>query len=334
MNQREFDVAVVGGGGAGTMAYLRAVLNGNRAVLFTGDADSKRKGRATWVMAVDNIPGMHDLKRPITSTTKTTLAWLKEQPELSEGSEVVPAKVDRLTQDGDEFVLGYERKGEAHSLRARNVVIATGIMDVQPLIQGSIEPIFPFANRGDAIYCVRCDGHQTIGKRLSVIGNSSTAAHIAAMMIERYGHESVDLLTNGEDVEFSPSARELIDGYGMTVHTAPIVAVRGDAKTGLEGFELEGGEFVPSERSIVALGILAYNELLKDVGAELASNGKAVVSEKFESSVPGVFVVGDLADGKKMQIYTGWDMAVDAADEIDRRLRMERRRERLSQTLQ
>ena len=72
MTESILDIAVIGAGGAGTMAYLRGVLNGNTAALFTGDADSKRKGRATWVMDVDNIPGLHDLNRPITKTSTTT----------------------------------------------------------------------------------------------------------------------------------------------------------------------------------------------------------------------------------------------------------------------
>lgn len=53
--------------------------------------------------------------------------------------------------------------------------------------------------------------------------------------------------------------------------------------------------------------------------------GKALVNENYESSVEGLFVVGDLVSGKKMQIYTAWDEAVDAADEIDRRLRARKR---------
>ncbi len=330
MQHDPVDIAIVGAGGAGTMAYLRAVLNGGRAALFLGDAESKRKGRATWVLEVDNIPGMHDLKRPITQTTKSTLKWIEAQAGLGEGCVTLPGRVEQLEREGAGFVLRWTKRGEAHELRARYVVVATGIMDVQPEIGGSIQPILPFANRGDAIYCIRCDGHQTRGKRLSVISNSSTGAHIAAMMIERYGHEHVDLLTNGVEVEFSESAQRLIRGYGMSVHTAPLAAVLGDPKqAGLEGFELEGGGRVASEKAIVALGIIAYNELLQAVGAELNEQGKAVVGPKYESSVPGVFVVGDLVAGEKMQIYTGWDAAVDALDEIDLRLRTERRAQRL-----
>ncbi len=331
MESETFDVAVIGAGGSGTMAYLRAVLNRNKAALFLGDADSKRKGRATWVAQVDNIPGMHDLKRPITSTTRSTLDWIQSEPDLGDGCRTIKAKVHSLEQDGEGFLLKWKDREGEHSMVAKFVVVATGIMDIQPKIGGSIEPILPFANRGDAIYCIRCDGHQTIGHKLSVIGDSDTQVYIAAMMMERYGHESMDLLTNGADPSYSEDARKLLGGYGMKLHTQPIVRVIGDAKqTGLEGFELEGGTVVETDRSIVSLGIIAYNDLLQSVKADLDAAGKALVSDKFESSCEGVFVVGDLVSGKKMQIYTGWDTAVDALDEIDRRLRMQRRRERLA----
>lgn len=334
-----FDIAVVGAGGAGTMAFLRGVLNRDRSVLITGDAETTRKGRATWVAEVDNIPGMHDLKKPITSTSRSTLKWIQAQPELEGFHATRKGKataIRRVELAGGEA--GFELeitppKGEVETIRARYVVNATGIMDKQPHIDGSIKPILPFANRYDALYCIRCDGHKTIGKRLSVITNSGTGVHIAAILTERYDHEHVDILWNGAEPELDETARELIGAYGMTTHAAPITGIRGDASRdgeGLEGYELEGGAFVETNCTIVALGIIAYNQLARDLDAELDGNGRIVVSPKYESSVEGFFAVGDLVPNRKMQVYTAWDEAVDAADEINRRLRMRRRAERIA----
>jgi thioredoxin reductase (NADPH) len=325
MTQEIYDMAVIGGGGAGTMAYLRGVLNNNRVALFTGDADSKRKGRATWVMEVDNMPGMHGLKRPITKTSSETLKWLKAQDTLGEQGTVFKSKVTSLQRDGDHFVLVHESRKGSETLLARHVVIATGIMDVQPQINGSIEPILPFANRGEAIYCVRCDGHQTLGQTVSIVGRSDGAIHIASMLMDRYGHESFPVLTNGPGASFSDKAMETAQLYGIEIHEGPIQAVLGDDDSGLQGFDLEGGTRIESTRTIIALGIIAYNKLLTGLGGEVDDTGKAIVDESFETSVPDVFVVGDLVAGKKMQIYTAWDEAVDAADQIDRRVRARKR---------
>ncbi len=325
-----FDLAVIGSGGAGTMAFLRGVLNRDRCVLFSGDATTKRKGRAMWVVEVDNVPGMHDLKRPITSTTKSTLAWLEAHPELASHASHKKAAVTTLEAIEGGFRLGYASKQETGSLTASFVVNATGIMDVQPEIAGSIKPILPFANRYDVLYCIRCDGHKTIGKRLSVIGAGNAAVHIAAMLCERYGHEAVPILTNGLEASFSDSTLELAAAYGMQIHQAPLVEVLGNArKEGLQGYLLEDGSRVETDCTIVSLGIVPYNQLLLQVGAAVDPKGRAQVSDQYETSVPGLFVVGDLVSGHKMQIYTAWDEAVDAADEINLRLRMRLREQRL-----
>lgn len=332
----DYDIAVVGAGGAGTMAYLRGVLNGDNCVLFTGDAETKRKGRATWVAEVDNMPGMHDLKRPISSTTKTTLAWMAKQDELKDWRSEIKGVVSnvKVVESGEDrhFELTYESKEGAKSITASYVINATGVMDIQPSIGGSIKPILPFANRYDVLYCIRCDGHKTIGHKLTLIGNNDSAIYIAAMMRERYGQEDISILSHGLERKFSEKALEIAEAYDMPIHDSPIVKINGEAKTtGLEGYELEDGTVVESTVSIVSLGIIAYNQLIKQVGAEIDENGRGLVTEKYESTVPGFFVVGDLVSGHKMQIYTAWDEAVDAADEVNSRLRMAKREQKLAE---
>lgn len=198
-------------------------------------------------------------------------------------------------------------------------------MDVQPVIQGSIEPVFPYANRGDLLYCLRCDGHRTIGKKLSVLGKTAAAVHIGVLLAERYGHDSVRILTHGAQPDYSDEVRALIDSHNMTVHTAEITGLLGDPKVALTGFALADGSTVATDSCMVALGTIVYNDLVKELGAELAADGRVVVSPEFETTIPGIFAVGDLVAGGRMQIYTAWDEAVTAAEACDRRLRAARR---------
>jgi thioredoxin reductase len=326
-----FQIAVVGGGGAGTMAYLRSVLNGDRTAFFLGNADTKRKGRAIWVQDVDNIPGMHGLQRPIMSATKDTLKWLNHHKEVGYHGEAFKTSVSKIERKAGLFILHFEQKREASTLRAKHVILATGIMDRQPKIKGSIKPVLPFANRGDFIYCVRCDGHRTLGKKLSIIGASSSTLGIAAMMCERYGHEGVAILTNGLVVDFPKKSLDLANAYGASIHTSPIIKLEGNPReNGLEGFHLEDGTMVESNCCIVSLGIIPTNQALLSLGGKVDDQGKAMVDSNYETNIPNLFVVGDLVSGKKMQIYTAWDEAVDAADEINRRIRLATRKEFMS----
>lgn len=323
MHHEMFDIAVVGGGGAGTMAYLRSVLNNDNTALFLGDALAKKRGRALWVADVENIPGMHFLKKPITSTTESTLKWIEEHHKLNNGK-VFKFSVKKIENHETHFRLFYDEKGVEQVIHAKYVIIATGVMDVQPEINGSIKPIFPFANRGDVLYCVRCDGHKTIGHKLSIIGNNDSAIGIAAMMKERYGHQHISILTNGLEFTFTEKFLELAKQYDFEFIYSPITGILGTTKEGLKGYSFEHGE-VETTMTIISLGIIVYNDLLKQVKAELDPAGKAIVNNIFESSINNLFVVGDLVSGKKMQIYTGWDEAVDASDEINRRIRLEKR---------
>lgn len=327
-SQYDQDIAVIGGGGAGIMAYLRAVLNCDRTVLFQGDADTKRRGRATWVHEVDNIPGMHELKKPILNTAKSTLNWIKKHPNLSEYGTVVNGKVDRIEPLDNQagFRLHYTEKKEARTMQVRAVILATGIMDVQPVIGGSIEPIFPYANVGHVLYCLRCDGHQTLGSELSVIGSGDKAVHIAALLQERYQHQQIKILTHGAAPDFSEDLQKLADAYGMQVFTSEITEVLGDPKVALEGFKLASGEVVSTNKAMIALGSIIYNALFVALpGAEVAEDGRILTNPEFETSVPGLFAIGDIVAGSKMQIYTAWEEAVIAAEAINRRFRLARR---------
>jgi len=315
-----YDVAIIGAGGAGQMAMLRAALNHLKTVIYLGDAQTTKKGRATWVFDVDNIPGMFGRKRPITSTTKEVLQFIDADEKLKPYLTTVKRAVTSVRKADGLFVLS----DGTDETRARFVVLCTGTMDVQPHIQGSIEPILPFANKGDVLYCIRCDGHRTAGHHCAVIGHGSGAGWIAVMLKERYDLPELTVMTHGHAFEGSDEVRALMEKYGIKLVTGEITEVIGDAKTGLKGFRV-GDEAVSVTKSFVALGSIVYNALAKQLNVKLSADDHVLTDDKGETSVPGFFAAGDLVEGKKKQVYTAWDMAVDAVDAIDARIRLQKR---------
>lgn len=324
--ERIYDIAVIGAGAAGQMGALRGALNNKDTIIFTGDALTSKRSRATWVSKVVNMPFTFDVTRPIMTSTKDTFSWIKEDSEFSDKFTQVMAAVTELKKDGDIFVL----KTSEETFKSKFVLLATGIMDIQPEIEGSIKPILPYANNGHVDYCIRCDGHKSKGRITATIGSGSTAAFVAALLYERYQPPEVKIFTNGEAPDFSEEAQALVDLYGIKVVREPIVSVKGDPKTRMEGFEvmdLEAGEgarkFEAVEIAFAMLGQIAYNELAKQVNADINSKGNVICGAKGESSVAGLYVAGDLRDTGKYQIYTAWDQAVDSIDDMDSKLRLE-----------
>lgn len=361
MPKQIFDIAVIGAGAAGQMGLLRSVLNNKDTIVFMGDAKTNKKSRATWVSKVVNMPLSSGIPRPIASATKSSLEWIQEESEFADKLTVVADAVSKLSKNtrpvskqsfdvqvaqkkvateqnasvafGDDLDSQNESnqgvfeietaKGESY--QAKYVLLATGIMDMQPEIDGSIKPVLPFANKGHIDYCLRCDGHKSLNKITATIGHGAAAAWVAIMLHERYQPPEMKIFTNGKEPEFPDDAQELLELYKIKVVKEAIKSIKGDPKTKMEAFELEDGKFEPVEFAFALLGQIAYNELALQVGAEVNAKGNVVCGDKGESSVAGLYVAGDLRDTGKYQIYTAWDQAVDSVDDMDAKLRLEYR---------
>jgi thioredoxin reductase (NADPH) len=61
------------------------------------------------------------------------------------------------------------------------------------------------------------------------------------------------------------------------------------------------------------------------LGAELDERGFVKADDSGLTSVPGLYVAGDLKANTRKQIYTAWEHAVSAANAINQKLRQLRR---------
>ena len=329
MTQKIYDIAVIGAGAAGQMGALRAVLNNKTTLVFTGDAKAKKKSRGQWVHKVVNMPMTHEINRPITATTKDTFTWIQEESDYADNFTEVKQSVTKLEKVPD---TGYFKlTTENDEFQAKFVLLATGIMDIQPEIDGSIRPVLPYANQGHVDYCVRCDGHKSKDKITATIGHGAAAAWVAIMLHERYQPPEMKIFTNGQSPEFPEETLELLDLYKIKVVKEAIASIKGDPKEKMEAFVLQDGTEEPVEFAFAMLGQIAYNELAKQVDADVNSRGNVICNPKGESSVSGLYVAGDLRDTGKYQIYTAWDQAVDSIDDMDAKLRLEFRNNALKE---
>jgi thioredoxin reductase (NADPH) len=328
MSEKIYSVCVIGGGSAGTMAALRTVLNNDECLFFPGSAQDKKRSRALWVRKVENMPAHLQYKRGIEDPNAETIKWI-QQSEFKD--KLILQKnlgISTISKNQDGIFELVDNKGNAY--KAKYIILCTGVMDVQPEIQGTIETVFDYANAQTIDYCLICDGHHVLHKKTSVIGHENSAAWVAILLYERYASFNMTIITNGKAPNFQPDTQKLIDLYQIQVETSPIQEIIGEEKGKiLKAFRLANGKTIQTDISFVALGMIVYNDLAKQLGADLDERGFVKANEAGLTSIPGLYVAGDLKANTRKQIYTAWDHAVSAASAINLLLRTERRQKLL-----
>ncbi len=118
----------------------------------------------------------------------------------------------------------------------------------------------------------------------------------------------------------------MLDMYGVKVVESPISEILGQDKGKiLEGFLLEDGTKVETDICFVSMGMIVYNELAKQLGADVDERGFVKADEAGLTSIAGLYVAGDLKANIKKQIYTAWDSAVNSANAINMKIRVKKR---------
>ncbi|WP_428061131.1 NAD(P)/FAD-dependent oxidoreductase [Brevundimonas sp.] len=296
----EPEVLVIGAGPAGlTAATYLARFRRRTLVIDAGQP------RACWIPLSHNTPGF-----PAGVSGPDILARMREQAE-EYGARVTSGRVTTLAQDGPGFVA----EVEGQTLRARAVLLATGVVDHHPDLPGVERAV----QRALVRICPICDGYEATGKVVAVIGHSDKGAREAAFM--RTYSDRVTLIHIG-----SPDAltrRDELDRLGVELIFAPLEAVRleQDRVTALT-WKGPGGSARTQAFDLVysALGTSPNAELAQGLGARLSDDGRLVVDLHQATSVPGLYAAGDVVRGLN-QIAVATAEAAVAATDIHNRLR-------------
>jgi thioredoxin reductase (NADPH) len=383
MTSEPRDLIVVGGGIGGAAAALRAAQYLLRTTWVLGDKGTAKASRGKYVYNIDNMIGVHpdlvlDRVRALLADQPQALSVLNEAHFQVGTQEIIDNAVARVRVEFEGAVDVLEERAVAarleqglfrvelasgESLLARNLVLSTGVMDLQPSLKKTLKSgrvvddvrwIYPYANLERFLYCVRCEGHLTRDVPVVVIGAGETTAQVAMMLHERYGGRPI-LATNGEPLTLREETRKLLEAYGAEIVEERIVDVfdepeGGGASGGPKGSEMHGLVFESGRRlaaryAMVSMGLFrVYNDLARELGAELelgevSDDRRHVLVDDHtsETSVPGLFCVGDMAkrrDGGPLmkQVYTAQEYAVRAVDTLERRSRAERRRQILERS--
>ncbi|MGV8884363.1 MAG: NAD(P)/FAD-dependent oxidoreductase [Microbacteriaceae bacterium] len=295
MNENTWDVAIIGGGVAGLSAAL--VLARSRRRVLVIDAGEPRN-RVT-----EHMHGV--LGRDGTSPLALVSDGRREVEGY--GGVVIDGTVVAL-RPGFELNLA---DGTTHT--ARRVIVATGLRDVMPDIDG----LGQHWGAG-VVGCPYCDGWEARDGRVAVIPSMPIGLHVAQLL--RQLTDRVTVFT-GLIGELGDDELRALTARGIAVESRGIRRVHGERGGPLE-IELVDGERVPVDTIFAGATPAPNDSLLRSIGAEFAVmhiSEWPVLDATGRTSIAGVWAIGNSASmGALVPVVMG--MGVMAATTINAEL--------------
>lgn len=292
----DVDCLIVGGGPAGlTAAVYLARFHRSCRVVDMG------RSRASLIPKSRNYPGF-----PPGISGEVLLSRLREQAS-SYGAQLVSGEVTYL----EPHPLGFRVDTADGSCIARRVILASGIEDSLP----EMADVDAAIAVGYVRLCAICDGYEVDGERVAVYGEAECAISHAVFL--RSFSEQVSVLCASEADICEASLGRARD-YGIRILTGPIHEL---CMAPQRGIQVRRGAHPPEQFDILypCLGARFRSDLAASVGAERLDSGALVVDERRQTSVPGLYAIGDVVEGLK-QLSVAIGQAAQAATAIHNEL--------------
>jgi thioredoxin reductase len=279
MDENSYDVVVVGGGAAGLSAAL--VLSRARRRVVVIDAGAPRNAPAAHMQGFLSRDGM----------PPADLLEAGRQEVLGYGGVVRQGTVTQLVRGGPgafQVLLA-----DGGRVAARRLLVTTGLRDELPEVPGLRER---WAR--DVLHCPYCHGWEVRDRQLGVLWNGPDSVRYAQTV--RQWATDVVLFAPGDTLTNADRAQLVARAIGVVEGDVACLVVEDDQ---LRWVELEDGRRVPREVVFVPPTFVPHSDLLAALGCELDEKGWVATGAYGATSVPGVWVAGNVAN-PRAQVVT------------------------------
>lgn len=274
-------MAIVGGGAAGLAAGTllgRCLL---RTVLYDDDAPRNVGSRAVHSFLTRDGIDPAELRR------------LGREEAERYGAELRSETVCSI----EAIESGFEVATGGGCVRVERVLLATGASDHVPSLPG-LRDLY-----GISVHqCPFCDGWEKRGGALACHGSGDDGAE-AALGLLTWSRDVILFLDGGAMP--GASARAALARHGVGLVTEPIEELVGrDGQ--LEAIVLKDGRRMSRDALFLKDGQRAKNDIARGLGCELDEcQGRVVADRQGRTSVPGVYVAGDVLASGAAQTVIG-----------------------------
>lgn len=299
-----YDLIIIGGGPAGMSALIYAKRAKLNCLLIERGANG---GQILNTYEVDNYPGL-----PGISGMELAQKFSSHCEKL--GGEIRTENVVGISVNDDIKVI-YTEKGEYHT---RAIIIATGARYAKLNVPGENE-----LSGAGVSYCATCDGAFFRGRTVAVVGGGDVAVEDAIFLAR--GCEKVYVVHRRNELRAARSLQAALFELPNVemVWNSTVESINGDdgfvEGITLKDVQTEETKVLSVDGVFIAVGILPNSTEFAGKVA-LDSKGYILADETCETSLPGVFAVGDVRGKQLRQIVTAVADGANAVTSVERYL--------------
>ncbi len=287
-----YDSLVIGAGPAGLSAALY-LARMDRQVLVLDEGH----GRSTWHQVNRNylgFPGGVQAQR----LRELGREQLAEYPHVT----FKEHQINKLIRQPDGTFIACSQAGE---WRGRTVIICAGVIDQYPHFNGWKD----FVGRS-LFWCLVCDGYESKGKRVVIIGNRNSAVG-EALQLSRFT-DKITLLTNSNDCWIDEAHQKRLEKFNFPlIHDKIISAIGQDGQ--LEALITRDGRRIELDLLFNHRSHVPQSKLASDLGLELDEEGYIITDTDQKTNVEGVYAAGDVTLINSHQIVSAAHEGAQAA---------------------
>jgi thioredoxin reductase (NADPH) len=298
--QDTLDCLIVGAGPAGLVAATYLTRFHRRIEVV--DAG---RSRARWIPTSHNVPGF-----PFGVAGRDLLGMMRTQAE-GFGVRITSGRIETLGREAGCFVAADDR---GRRYRARNVLLATGIVDRMPTLEGPPETLERAIAAGAIRLCPVCDAYEASDEEIAVYGPADEAIH-HAVFLRTFSRRVSAVLSE----ERAPSSECSALARSARVEVLPPPRALRHEPDGGCTVEPAAGEPRRFDTVYPVLGCDPQSQLAIELGARVDEEGNLIVDAKQQTTVGGVYAIGDVVSALN-QISVAVGHAAIAATAIHRSL--------------
>lgn len=280
------DIVIIGGGVAGLSAGLYASRSGMDSVVI----DAGGGGQVLEIYNLENYPGIF----PAENGTELIENLTKQAKSF--GAKIVYSEVLSIDKKNNLFFV----KTSNAEFTAKAVIYATGAAHSKLGIPGEEK----LAGAGVS-YCAVCDGPFFKNRKVVVIGGGDSACSEALYLSNIASH--VDLIHRRNELRAAKSITEkVLENQKIEVHFNSVAKeIIGEEKVSginIENVETKQISLLETDAVFIFVGMKPRTGLLETLKKD--ENGYIITDEKMATSVPGLFIAGDVRSKPLRQIIT------------------------------